>query len=86
MEAQIALDQEQQPMNTCVPLHVEVQTTLDKEQTNKVCTHALRAPPPLACPSSLVMITEATSTLSLKALACTETQTAVFLIFVISSK
>ena len=32
-------------------------------------THALRAPPPLACPSSLVTITEATSTFSLKALA-----------------
>ena len=32
--------------------------------------HALRAPPPLACPSSLVTITEATSTFSLKALAC----------------
>lgn len=32
-------------------------------------TYALRAPPPLACPSSLVTITDATSTLSLKALA-----------------
>ena len=33
-------------------------------------TYALRAPPPLACPSSFVTITEATSTFSLKALAC----------------
>lgn len=32
-------------------------------------SYALRAPPPLACPSSFVMITDATSTLSLKALA-----------------
>lgn len=32
-------------------------------------SYALRAPPPLACPSSLVTITDATSTLSLKALA-----------------
>ena len=33
-------------------------------------TYALRAPPPFACPSSLVTMTEATSTFSLKALAC----------------
>ena len=32
-------------------------------------TYALRAPPPLACPSSFVIITDATSTFSLKALA-----------------
>ena len=33
-------------------------------------TYALSAPPPLAWPSSFVTITEATSTLSLNALAC----------------
>ena len=33
-------------------------------------THALRAPPPFAWPSNFVMITKATSTLSLKARAC----------------
>lgn len=35
-----------------------------------LCTYALRAPPPLACPSSLVTITDATSTLALNARAC----------------
>ena len=33
------------------------------------CTYALNAPPPFACPSNLVTMTDATSTLSLKALA-----------------
>ena len=33
-------------------------------------TYALSAPPPLAWPSSLVMMTDATSTFSLKALVC----------------
>ena len=32
-------------------------------------TYALKAPPPFACPSNLVTMTDATSTLSLKALA-----------------
>ena len=48
-------------------------------------THALRAPPPFAWPSNFVMITDATSTLSLKALAYQYTQTGTALIvFVIT--
>ena len=43
-------------------------------------THALRAPPPFAWPSNYVMITKATSTLSLKARACQYTQTGTALI------
>ena len=48
-------------------------------------TPALRAPPPFAWPSKFVMITNATSTLSLKALAYQYTQTSTALIvFVIT--
>ena len=48
-------------------------------------THALRAPPPFVWPSNFVMITEMTSTLSLKAQACRYTQTGnVLIVFVIA--
>ena len=48
-------------------------------------THALRAPPPFAWPSNFVMITKATSTLSLKARACQYTHTGtVLIVFVIT--
>jgi len=42
----------------------------------KLFTHALSAPPPFACPSSLVIMTEATSTFSLKARACIQPSSA----------
>ena len=48
-------------------------------------THTLRVPPPFAWPSNFVMITEATSTLSLKALAYQYTHTGtVLIVFVIA--
>ena len=40
-----------------------------RERKELFSTHALSAPPPFAWPSSFVTMTEATSTLSLKALA-----------------
>ena len=43
---------------------------LSTESATGSLTYALSAPPPLAWPSSFVTITEATSTLSLNALAC----------------
>ena len=60
-------------INKVINIHTHIHTHIackSKAQDNSVNdTYALRAPPPFAWPSSFVTITEATSTLSLKALA-----------------